>query len=142
MDWLKQKIEELEKEIFALKNVNSDFEARILALEKSGLEAKMKSTVPMPHIGQLNCWEFKKCGREPGGIKEEELGVCPAAELDKYEGINGGRKGGRVCWALVGTLCGGRVQGIFAKKTGTCKDCDFYKYVCKQEGKDFRYALT
>jgi len=25
-----------------------------------------------------NCWEYKKCGREPGGIKVHELGVCPA----------------------------------------------------------------
>lgn len=140
MDRLKQKIEELEKEILALKKVNSGFEARILALEKNRPEAK--SAVLEPHVGRLNCWEFKKCGREPGGIKEQELGVCPAAELEKYEGINRGRKGGRVCWALVGTLCGGQVQGVFAKKTATCKVCDFYKYVYQQEGKDFRHALT
>jgi len=25
----------------------------------------------------LNCWEFKKCGREPGGEKASELGICP-----------------------------------------------------------------
>jgi len=26
----------------------------------------------------LNGWEFKKCGREVGGAKAKELGVCPA----------------------------------------------------------------
>jgi hypothetical protein len=30
---------------------------------------------------KLNCWEVKKCGREPGGVKVKELGVCPASEL-------------------------------------------------------------
>jgi len=30
------------------------------------------------HPGKLNCWEFKKCGRQPGGPKVAELGVCPA----------------------------------------------------------------
>ncbi len=141
MDRLLHKIEELEKEILALKKVNSGFEERILVLEKNGLETNSESVVFKPRVGRLNCWEFKKCGREPGGKSVQELGVCPAAELEKYEGMNRGRKGGRVCWALVGTLCGGRVQGEFAKKSATCKSCDFYEYVLDQEGKDFGYKL-
>ncbi len=40
-----------------------------------------------------NCWEVKKCGRQPGGEKVEELGVCPAAELSEYDGINQGTCG-------------------------------------------------
>jgi hypothetical protein len=24
---------------------------------------------------KINCWEFKKCGRQPGGHKEKELGT-------------------------------------------------------------------
>ncbi|MGE5174112.1 MAG: two-CW domain-containing protein, partial [Betaproteobacteria bacterium] len=28
---------------------------------------------------KLNCWEHKKCGRQPGGHKVAELGVCPSA---------------------------------------------------------------
>ncbi|RJQ57457.1 MAG: hypothetical protein C4530_12525 [Desulfobacteraceae bacterium] len=89
----------------------------------------------------MNCWEFKKCGREPSGSNAQQLGVCPAAELDEYDGINGGRNGGRVCWGLVGTLCGGTVQGEFAKKIPSCKICDFYKHVLHSEGKDLRYAI-
>jgi hypothetical protein len=99
----------------------------------------MKS--PMQQGECLNCWEFKKCGREPGGRNEHKLGVCPAAEWDKRDSINGGKRGGRICWALVGTLCGGRVQGVFAEKIATCLDCEFYHYVHQQEGKDFRHAL-
>ena len=26
-----------------------------------------------------NCWEVKQCGRQPGGPKAGEFGVCPAA---------------------------------------------------------------
>jgi hypothetical protein len=26
-----------------------------------------------------NCWEYMKCGREPGGEKVAELGICRAA---------------------------------------------------------------
>ena len=26
----------------------------------------------------MNCWEFKKCGREGGGTKSIDLGTCPA----------------------------------------------------------------
>ncbi|MBU0465456.1 MAG: hypothetical protein KKE12_17980 [Proteobacteria bacterium] len=69
------------------------------------------------------------------------LGVCNAAEMEKLEGINRGKKGGRVCWALVGTLCEGRVQGIFAEKIANCLDCEFYSYVRNQEGQDFRHVL-
>jgi len=89
----------------------------------------------------LNCWEFKKCGREPGGKNVEELGVCPAAVWNEREGVNGGTCAGRMCWALVGTLCGGQVQGIFADKINGCAHCEFYQYVRQGEGDSFRYAL-
>jgi len=26
----------------------------------------------------MNCWEFKKCGREESGFSAKELGVCQA----------------------------------------------------------------
>ena len=84
----------------------------------------------------LNCWDFKKCGRQPGGNRTAELGVCPAASEAKADGMNGGRNGGRICWALSGTLCGGKVQGTFATKLTNCMDCDFYKVVHEEQGKN------
>ena len=69
---------------------------------------------------KLNCWEFKRCGREPGGMNSRELGVCPAASETRVDGANGGHNGGRACWAVAGTLCGGKVQGTYAMKMGTC----------------------
>jgi hypothetical protein len=64
----------------------------------------------------MNCWEFKKCGREKGGAKAEELGVCPAWPDH-----------GKNCAHVAGTLCGGRVQGAFATKLASCMQCEFYK---------------
>jgi len=88
-------------------------------------------------MSKLNCWEFKKCGREPGGVKISELGVCSASTEAKTEGLHGGKCGGRVCWAIAGTLCKGQVQGTFAQKEKNCLACDFYLLVRKEEGKDF-----
>ena len=85
-------------------------------------------------MASLNCWEVKKCGREPGGAKAADLGVCPAATETKTNGINHGKNGGRACWAVTGTLCGGKVQGTFAAKIANCMKCEFYQQVRNEEG--------
>lgn len=64
----------------------------------------------------MNCWEFEKCGREKGGAKEKEFGVCPAYPDH-----------GRHCARVEGTLCKDQVQGQFAEKLADCMKCDFYK---------------
>ncbi|MFX1520501.1 MAG: two-CW domain-containing protein [Promethearchaeota archaeon] len=93
---------------------------------------------------KINCWEFKKCAREPGGAKVDELGVCPAAIETRTNAINGGKNAGRICWSVVGTLCGGTVQGTFVNKYINCLECDFYKYVSREEGENLKmyYSLT
>jgi hypothetical protein len=85
-------------------------------------------------MAHLNCWEFKKCGREQGGVNAAELGVCTAANETRLDGTNGGMNGGRACWPLAGTLCGGAVQGTFATKLGNCMKCEFYQLVGSEEG--------
>ena len=87
-----------------------------------------------------NCWEFKKCGRGPGGAKVSELGVCTAAVEKKVNGVHGGINGGRACWVVAGTLCGGKVQGTYANKLATCMTCEFYKLVVKEEGTSCKNA--
>ena len=85
-------------------------------------------------MGIQNCWEYKKCGREPGGANANQLGVCPAAITKCLNKMNSGKNGGRSCWAVAGTLCGGQVQGTFASKVGNCMKCDFYQLVRQEEG--------
>jgi len=81
-----------------------------------------------------NCWEFKQCGRQSGGHKAHELGVCPAATEKRTDGINQGTNAGRCCWAIAGTLCKGELQGVFAQKVGNCMKCDFFQQVAQEEG--------
>jgi tRNA A-37 threonylcarbamoyl transferase component Bud32 len=82
----------------------------------------------------LNCWEVMMCGREKGGKNATKHGVCPAAADRSFDGINSGKCGGRICWAVAGTFCGGRVQGSFAEKRPSCLNCHFYKMVQEEEG--------
>ncbi len=80
-----------------------------------------------------NCWEFKNCGRQPGGAKAAELGVCPATTLEDLDGAHGGKNGGRACWAVVGSLCGGKIQGTYAQKLHNCWRCEFMNIVKREE---------
>jgi CRP-like cAMP-binding protein len=86
------------------------------------------------HKRRLNCWEVMMCGREQGGKNVAEYGVCPAAVDQSFDGINSGKCGGRICWAVAGTFCGGCAQGSFVDKRPSCLNCDFYEMVQDEEG--------
>lgn len=75
-----------------------------------------------------------QCGREPGGVKAQKLGVCPAVADTSFDGINRGKNAGRFCWAVAGTFCGGKAQGTFAEKRESCLSCGFFNKVCTEEG--------
>lgn len=87
---------------------------------------------------KLNCWEFKACGRQPGGENVNELGVCAASTDQSLDLIHGGKNCGRTCWVISGTYCKGTVQGTFAQKYKDCRICDFYLLVQQQEGDHFK----
>jgi hypothetical protein len=86
---------------------------------------------------KASCWEIKNCGRGPGGVKVAEMGVCPAATDVSSNGFNHGKNGGRICWAVAGTFCGGKVQGSFADKQQTCMTCDVFKQIKQEEASQF-----
>ena len=86
---------------------------------------------------KLNCWEITKCGREPGGAKFKELGICTAAIDTSSTGTNGGVNGGRICWAVAGTLSGREACGHFAKNKPSCMACEVFKRIKAEEGGNF-----
>lgn len=88
-------------------------------------------------MGKANCWELKKCGREPGGRKTAKRGVCPAASETSSDGINHGKNGGRICWAIAGTFCGSKVQGDFAQKQVSCMACNVFNQIKDEEESAF-----
>ena len=55
---------------------------------------------------KVNCWEFKRCERTPGGKKEEELGVCPVTMEKRLDDVHGGLNAGRACWVVAEAHCG------------------------------------
>jgi hypothetical protein len=88
-------------------------------------------------VEKRNCWEFMECGREPGGEKAAEFGVCPAATETQADGINGGKNGGRACWAIAGSFAGNTAPCPIVTQGEDCLDCTFYKQVVLEEGDDF-----
>ena len=90
---------------------------------------------------KICCWEFNKCGREPGGRNAVKMGVCPASIDARLDGINGGINGGRACWSIPGTMCDGKITDTFSAKMGACLDCKFYKRVMKEEQESFQSTL-
>jgi hypothetical protein len=84
---------------------------------------------------RINCWEYKNCGQEPGGKNVESHGVCPVTIQSKYDMVNGGKNGGRLCWFVDNTFCNNERQGSFLEKFEHCSKCDFFLLVQKQQGR-------
>ena len=66
----------------------------------------------------MNCWGYKKCGREEGGENASQLGVCPAYPNH-----------GKNCWMVAGTFCNGEPGGTTARELSSCLSCDWHKKV-------------
>ncbi len=66
---------------------------------------------------EMNCWEFKKCGKEKGGACSIKDGICPAYV----------KEAGEACWLIAGTLCDGVPAKNFIQKRNHCMQCDFFK---------------
>lgn len=86
---------------------------------------------------KVNCWEHQLCGRQLGGQKEMELGVCPVSINTKINKVNGGVNGGRYCWNAKDSLCEYQQHGTFAQKQDICLNCEFRNLVKKEEGDNF-----
>lgn len=89
-----------------------------------------------------NCWEVKKCGRQPNGSHVHDLGVCPAATEQALDGTHSGKNAGRACWVVAGTLCGGTIQGTFGAKYSNCELCDFYQQVRTEQNVKFEMSVV
>jgi len=59
----------------------------------------------------IRCWEIKGCRKE----------TCLAYNDKDFR-----------CWLMVGTLCGGKVQGEFARKYETCFECEVFKIISEE----------
>lgn len=81
---------------------------------------------------KINCWEFKKCGREPGGRNTIRHGVCPASLEVTVDGVHGGRNAGRCCWVVASGYRSYGPFGCLTDEFNECHKCDFYHMVKKE----------
>ena len=86
-------------------------------------------------MNKLNCWEFMKCGREPDGARISEKGICRATTDTSANSLNGGKNGGRICWAVAGTIFGENRE-ICASDRFSCLSCEFFNLVEIEESID------
>lgn len=56
-----------------------------------------------------------KCERALGGTNVFTDGLCAATTAFTADGFNSGKNGGRICWAVAGSLCS-VTQGKFARE--------------------------
>ena len=93
-------------------------------------------------MARLNCWEVQKCGREPGGARARERGVCPAAVDLALFGTNGGACAGRACWVVAGSFAPGGPSCVRARELPSCLVCAFYRRVVREQKDDFVNTRT
>ena len=77
-----------------------------------------------------NCWDVMLCGQDLSGD-------CSALSAECMDGVNGGKLGGRVCWALSETACGPHAVERVADKLPACLACEFFRAVEREEGDAF-----
>ena len=89
----------------------------------------------------MNCWEFKKCGREPGGENTEKLGVCEASVERKFDGINQGNNAGRYCWKVKISEENQNAADETLSAIMNCIECDFFIKVKAEEKNEFNFLI-
>lgn len=121
----------------SVKKLLPEADTKSMAMD-TGKDMPGTSDRPAVAAKKMNCWEFKNCGRGP----ENSGNICPAGIEKRLDGTHNGKNAGRACWAVAGTLCGGIVQGTFAKKYDTCEKCEFYLAVKQEEAAAFVLSAT
>ncbi|MBF0454554.1 MAG: hypothetical protein HQL72_07010 [Magnetococcales bacterium] len=86
---------------------------------------------------QKNCWQFKGCGFGPDSERCRGGDSCPAATLRSADGFLGGANGGRCCYFIAGTLCGGSKSLSLEEKQQQCIGCSFFGTLVAKHGKAF-----
>jgi len=73
-----------------------------------------------------NCWEYFNCS-------EEEKKFCLPFQETKYDSLNHGKNGGRLCWSINATFTGNKP----CSRYDNCFKCPFFSKVEREEEKCF-----
>ncbi|MCI5141605.1 MAG: hypothetical protein D3909_07730 [Candidatus Electrothrix sp. ATG1] len=83
----------------------------------------------------VNCWEFKKCGRETGGRNLSVFGICSVPVEFGFDGVNDGKNGGRSCWIIRESACEQVMRQCCVQEIRECRQCEFFTSVLKSKVK-------
>ncbi len=86
-----------------------------------------------------NCWEVKACKKCTTILGDD---CCPVCKEVKLDGVHDGVNGGRACWTIPRTKCGGSTQRVFGNKFDNCTACNFYNMVKEEEKGSFYLSAT
>ena len=84
--------------------------------------------------GETQLLEIQEVWQATRWIEGRRVRCVSRGKRNQTNGVNDGKNGGRACWAIAGTLCGGQVQGSFASKLSNCMQCEFYQLVGQEQG--------
>lgn len=86
-------------------------------------------------MAKVNCWQFKKCGRQPTGDKADELGVCPAANESLADGINSGIEGGGFAGPWQVPCAAGRFKALLPQNLPTACSANPINWSSRKRGR-------
>lgn len=98
------------------KKIIDEHNGLITVESESGKGTSFKLFFPYQSMEEgknVKCWEYMQCGIESTEGQHKNCTAYP-----NY---------GRMCWAIAGTFCGGKVSGAYAQKFGDCRKCKFYQ---------------
>lgn len=81
-----------------------------------------------------NCWEVMDCGHGPDQVKTTAGPRCPVPLASRFDGVNGGFAGGRVCWSVAGAMCQRGAASAPPGGADQCRSCSFMERVRREEG--------
>ncbi|MBF0357065.1 MAG: hypothetical protein HQL70_00585 [Magnetococcales bacterium] len=87
-------------------------------------------------MSNVNCWDFQRCGFGPKECKGDDDKICPAASHKHADGFLGGENGGRACYFIADTICGGSPMTPEQKKE-RCNSCSFFHTLSNKYGETF-----
>ena len=85
-------------------------------------------------MNKINCWDYMKCGKGPGGEKTDKCATCPVASETLANGLNGGLNGGRICWIIAENNCIEDLKCSNLHHKSSCYSCEFRYKVTMEEG--------
>jgi hypothetical protein len=80
------------------------------------------------------CWEARKCDREPAAESRRENDICPASLSWQFDGVNGEQNGGRFYRGFLERYAGAKNKGPMLGSSWIASIAIFLEWYMKRKG--------